>query len=109
MESETPLSLIEIEERLDSVERSSVSRALTLFKKKHLVHSFEDGSGSIKYEVCREQHHSVNDLHVHFRCINCGKTICINDVAIPEVNLPVGYEIHDINYVLSGRCPDCTT
>ena len=43
-----PLSLNEIEEKLETVDKSSVSRTLNLFRIKHIVLYFDDGSGSVK-------------------------------------------------------------
>ena len=46
--SERPLSLSELETMLDSVDRSSIFRVLTLFAAHHIVHEIEDGSGMIR-------------------------------------------------------------
>lgn len=106
--SQSPLSLNELESRLDSMDKSSISRALNLFRKHHLVHSFNDGSGSMKYEIChRGGTASHDDLHVHFRCETCGKTICLQDIKVPEVDIPEGYGISEINYIITGKCPVC--
>ena len=107
--SSGPLSLNDIEIRLDSVDKSSISRALNLFKENHLVHSFTDGSGSTKFEVCRSRsEESDADRHVHFRCEKCGVTLCLTDVAAPTVELPEGFEMHEVNYVITGVCADCS-
>lgn len=50
--SDHPLSLGELEIRLDTLDRSSIFRVLTLFLDHELVHSIEDGSGSLRYEAC---------------------------------------------------------
>lgn len=105
-----PLSLAEIEERLESVDKSSISRTLSKFKEKHLIHAFNDGSGSMKYEICHSSHvNSDYDLHVHFRCEKCGLTKCLDGVKIPVVELPEGYILQGLNYVVSGICADCNT
>lgn len=107
-ESVTPLSMADLETILDSVDKSSISRTLSLFRDHHLVHAFSDGSGSMKYEVCHS--HGVGedkDTHVHFRCEGCGTTICLPEVRIPEVVLPEGYLPMESNYIIKGYCPDC--
>lgn len=108
LESDVPLSLIEIEEKLETVERSTVSRTLNTFRNKHLIHSINDGSGSVKHEICHAEHHSVADLHVHFRCNKCGKTICLHEMAIPRVKLPEGYLEESAEYIISGTCNKCS-
>ncbi|MDE6416763.1 MAG: transcriptional repressor, partial [Duncaniella sp.] len=50
LDSEHPLSLVEIETQLETVEKSSVFRVLSLFVEKDLVHTLEDGRGIVKYE-----------------------------------------------------------
>ena len=42
-------SLADLEERLVSVDKSSLFRALTTLSEHHLLHTMEDGSGSMKY------------------------------------------------------------
>lgn len=108
MESDIPLSLSDIEISLDSVDKSSVSRTLNLFRDHHLVHVINDGSGSMKYEVCcSRDHKEEDDMHVHFRCETCGKTICLTTLSIPQVQLPKGYIPHETSYVITGVCSDC--
>ncbi|MCH5235901.1 MAG: transcriptional repressor [Muribaculaceae bacterium] len=107
-EIEYPISLSEIEERLDSVDKSTISRTLTVFKNNHLVHSFNDGSGSVKYEICHSHDHEhLDDTHVHFRCEKCGSTICLTSVKIPKVELPTGFESKEISYIITGICSSC--
>lgn len=108
-EAEVPMSLSDIEVALESVDKSTISRTLSTFKEHHLIHCFNDGSGSFKFEVCRSgDHHSHDDRHVHFRCTECGVTTCLTSIAVPEVELPQGYIAREINYVISGVCSNCT-
>lgn len=108
-ESPGTMSLSDIESSLDTVDKSTVSRTLNLFRENHLVHAFNDGSGSMKYEICTSEltdHH--DDMHVHFHCKNCGKTFCMTSTKIPEVSLPDGFITKETNYVISGVCADCS-
>lgn len=107
-ESKFPLSLADLEISLESVDKSTISRTLTMFREHHIVHSFNDGSGSVKYEICNSFNEEVHDdLHVHFRCEKCGLTTCLTSIKIPEVNLPAGYEAKESNYIISGICSNC--
>lgn len=110
-----PISALDIETSLDTVDRSSITRALSLFVEKGLIHIIDDGSSSAKYEVCRATHtHTGNDagfpthedLHVHFRCTGCGKTYCLPS-PIPAITLPSGFIPATANYIITGTCPDC--
>lgn len=103
-----PLSLLDIETQLDTVDRSSVFRTLMLFVKAGLVHEIDDGTKSVKYELCTASGDDTdNDLHVHFHCLRCHRTFCLEDVPVPEAQLPAGYVASQVNYVIKGTCPDC--
>ena len=106
-EGNRPLSMTELEDRIGSIDKSGIFRSLTLFKEHHLVHVLEDGDG-VRYELCHSHDHAVdNDMHIHFHCEHCGETICLEDLAIPEVQLPEGFLIQSANFVLKGICPKC--
>ena len=103
-----PLSLSELEIMLDSVDRSSIFRVLTMFADRHVVHELEDGSGMAKYEVCPgEEECTVEDMHVHFYCESCHRTYCFRDMHIPEIELPEGFRMDSVNYMVKGICPMC--
>ena len=63
------VSLSDLEIILDTVDKSSIFRTLELFVKHHVVHAIDDGSGSIKYEICEgEEECTLDDMHIHFYC-----------------------------------------
>ena len=104
----SPLSLVELETILDTLDRSSISRVLGLLLSKDIIHSFEDGRGVTKYEICRgESHCSVDDMHAHFYCEKCGRTFCFEDISTPHINIPTEFKIRSVNYMLKGLCPEC--
>lgn len=104
-----PVSMRELETMLLTMDKSSIFRTLSLFKSHHLVHQMEDGNDIVRYELC----HSLNketdeDIHVHFYCEHCHRTFCLNEISVPQVNLPVGYRQTAVNYMIKGICPDCS-
>ncbi|MBD5357014.1 MAG: transcriptional repressor [Bacteroides sp.] len=106
--SSHPMSLLDMETELETVERSTISRTLSIFLDHDIVHAIDDGSGSVKYEACRSaHHHSINDLHVHFHCTLCDKTFCL-PIPVPEIELPQGFKTQHLNYVITGTCDKCT-
>ena len=108
MRSERPASLIEIETALETLDRSSVLRVLTLLAAHELIHTFEDGRGVTKYEICRgEDHCTIEDMHAHFYCEKCRKVYCFEQISAPRISLPAGFEVHSVNYMLKGECPTC--
>lgn len=108
---ENPSSLSELEERLVSVDKSSIFRALVLFRDHHLVHQLEDGDGGVKYELCLSHGHGDDeddDMHVHFFCERCHRVFCFYDTPIPQVPLPEGYRMSTATYMIKGICPECS-
>ncbi|MBR5085801.1 MAG: transcriptional repressor [Muribaculaceae bacterium] len=106
-------SLQSLEDSLESVDKSTIYRCITLFLTHHLIHAIDDGTGSIKYAVCASSCHCgeegehLDDLHAHFYCERCHRTLCLSRIQVPVVSLPPNFMVNDINYVLKGLCPDC--
>lgn len=108
MQANQSVSLLDLENILDTVDKSSIFRTLTLFLSHHLIHSIDDGTGSFKYAVCSNNCScGVNDQHTHFHCERCNRTFCFTNIPTPIVKLPQGFTLNSINYVLKGICPDC--
>ena len=108
LKSPRPVNLADLEISLNPMDKASIFRVLELFAEKELVHVIEDGSRSLKYELCHgANHHTVNDQHVHFYCEKCGEVFCFEDIAVPHVDIPVSFKIKSANYMLKGLCPKC--
>ena len=105
MQHKEAFSLLDLENDLDTVDKSTIYRTITLFLTHHLIHAIDDGSGSLKYAVCSNDCNcEVDDLHTHFYCEKCHRTFCLKSIHIPMVTLPQGFTV---NYVLKGLCADC--
>ena len=103
-----PMSLSELEDKILTIDKSGIFRTLTLFKEHHFVHVIEDGGDGVRYEICHSHNHEHDDdVHVHFFCEQCQKTFCLDNIKIPQVSLPEGYEMTTVNYVIKGWCPTC--
>lgn len=108
--SDFPMSLGELEEKIDTLEKSSILRVLTLLLENHLVHALEDGRGVVKYELCRSHDHHDgpdSDMHVHFYCRKCGRTLCLENVPVPHIPVDDGFSVDTANFMLKGICRDC--
>lgn len=109
MQAGHAVSLLDLERMLDTVDRSTISRTISLFLSHGLIHSIDDGSGSLKYAVCPNSCNCVvQDLHSHFYCETCHNTFCLEGTHIPLIDLPAGFALRSINYVLKGVCPACS-
>lgn len=105
---ENTFSLADLEVEADTLDKSSIFRTLTLFAQHHLLHVVEDGSGATKYCLCHNDHACcVEEMHCHFHCEACGKTFCLDQIHIPAISYPEGYEVREINYLIKGLCPAC--
>lgn len=90
-------------------DRVTVYRTLQTFVEKGIIHNIPTTDNSILYALCKDNceagHH--HDNHVHFICDSCGKTICLDDVTVPEVKLPKGFKPDHAEMVVNGICGDC--
>src|SRR5690606_4837973 len=94
----------------EKIDRVTVYRTLQTFVDKGLIHSIPTADNSIRYALCKddcsEGHH--HDHHVHFVCEQCEKTACLDEVSVPEINLPSGFKKEKIEVVISGICKECS-
>ena len=79
MQAERAVSLLDLETLLDTVDKSTISRTIALFLSHHLILSIDD------------------------------RTFCLEGTHIPVIDLPKGFTLHSINYVLKGVCSECTS
>lgn len=108
IEMNRPVSLSDLENNLLTLEKSSIFRVLRLFLRKGVIHSIEDGKGLVRYEICTTDNtHVDDDMHVHFYCEACEKVFCFKTLHAPILELPEGFQVHAVNYMLKGLCPDC--
>jgi len=108
MNAPRPVSLADLEDTLDTLDKTSIFRVLELFAEKDIVHAIEDGSRSLKYELCHgDTHHSIADQHVHFYCERCREVFCFESVNVPLIDVPDGFHASSVNYMLKGLCPGC--
>lgn len=108
LDSGKALSLGDLELRFEKVERSTIFRTLKSFEDNFIVHTVDDGTGSVKYAVCEvDCTCNLHDLHVHFFCKRCGRTRCMKELPIPEIKLPEGFTHEKAQFMIYGVCPHC--
>ncbi len=110
MKASNPVNIADLEASLEfSMDKASIFRVLELFADKEVVHVIEDGSRSLKYELCHSgKKHSIADQHAHFYCERCKGTYCIETARVPMIDIPDGFTPHSINYMIKGICPKCS-
>jgi Fur family ferric uptake transcriptional regulator len=108
-EQKNAVSLKDLEEGLIRADRSTIFRTLKTFEEKKLIHSIDDGTGSLKYALCYESCHCApEDIHYHFHCQKCEATFCLDSVRVAGIELPRGFRLQQANLVIKGLCPNCT-
>ncbi|MCU0355232.1 MAG: transcriptional repressor [Cytophagales bacterium] len=110
LEKETALSHADLEMHLTpAYDRVTLYRTLKTFLDAGLVHKVLDDEGGAKYALCRSHHtdHQHADNHVHFKCLRCGTTSCLEQTSIPVVSLPEGYFGTDFHLLVQGICRAC--
>ena len=90
-------------------DRVTVYRTLQTFTENGIIHQIPTTDNTILYALCKDKceagHH--HDEHVHFICVDCEKTVCMDDVTVPQVKLPIGFTPLQTAMVVKGTCNDC--
>lgn len=110
LDNEGALAHADIERQTDAAfDRVTVYRTLQTFVDKGIIHQIPTTDNSVLYALCRDKcadgHH--HDDHVHFICNACNKTICLDDVTVPPVKLPKGFQPDKAAMVVTGVCSEC--
>lgn len=103
------LSLTDVEAELPWSDKVTLFRTLKTFEKKGVVHHINDGSLAIKYALCVDDCEDAKhfDVHPHFHCTKCEKTICLEKQEINIENIPNDIIVNDYSLILNGLCADC--
>jgi Fur family ferric uptake transcriptional regulator len=110
LKNKSALAHSDLEKQLgDKFDRVTLYRTLHSFKEKGLVHSIHDVSGAVKYALSQQAYdeHQPHDNHMHFSCTACGQTFCLNEVHVPTLPLPDGYQANSLHFSAQGICNTC--
>lgn len=110
LNSNVAVSHADIEAEVDGeYDRVTIYRTLKSFLESGLIHKVLDDNGGARYalcdDACADGDHRHN--HIHFKCSNCDQTTCLDNVNIPNVELPKGFTIEESNYLVTGICDKC--
>lgn len=91
------------------IDRVTLYRILKTFEEKGIIHKVLDSNGTANYALCssgcsEEQH---RDEHVHFNCTVCDNVYCLDDIHIPPIQIPAGFQTDVIHLIVSGICDRC--
>jgi Fur family ferric uptake transcriptional regulator len=114
MDAHRALSHSDLEKKLgNDIDRVTLYRTLTAFLESGLIHKVPDESGLQRFAYCNHDHDTHegehSHTHVHFNCTRCERTVCLEDIHIPNVNLPVNFNQTEAVFLLKGTCNLCHT
>ena len=93
----------------ENLDRVTIYRTLKSFEEKGIIHQVLDTSSQVKYALCKDSciDHKHNDTHVHFECMECRQTFCVEDTEIPNISLPKGFKHVESSMLIKGVCKKC--
>ncbi len=111
LSSSHALSNQDLETNFDYVDRVTLYRTIKTFEEKGIIHQALDGTDVNKYALCSDRcsPSKHQDFHAHFTCSQCKSTICLEDVVIPQLQIPSGFNLLNTNIILNGLCDSCSS
>lgn len=90
-------------------DRVTLYRTLRTFELCGLLHSIPSTDGTTRYALCRQActRQSHQHDHIHFSCSTCGHTYCLNEVYVPTLHMPAGYQVQEFRFCVQGVCAKC--
>ncbi len=107
----TAISHSMLEEKLSGTDRVTLYRTLKSFEENGIIHKAVDGTNSARYALCHVDcsHHQHVDNHAHFHCEICDSTNCIQEIEVPDVQLPEGFTSSSTHLIIKGICKNCNS
>jgi len=105
--SSVALSHSEIQKSLEGLcDRVTIYRILERLLVEGVIHKIVNIDGVVKYACCHSCSAKHNHNHIHFSCQKCKSVTCLENVE-PSYKLPKNYKVSEMNFTLSGLCPQC--
>jgi Fur family ferric uptake transcriptional regulator len=107
----SPVTHHQIEADLDrsgKIDRVTLYRVLDWLTEKGLVHKVVSDDRVWRFRI--NQSDTASHQHAHFKCTQCAKVICLEDVHadIGTPVLPAGYHRTETELTVKGICAECT-
>ncbi len=108
LSSHIALSHSEIQKSLKGLcDRVTIYRVLERLLEEGAIHKIVNLDGVIKFASCQSCSETHSHNHIHFSCQKCKSVTCLEDVE-PTYKLPKSYKVSEMNFTLSGLCPNCS-
>lgn len=98
-----------LEDQFPQYDRVTLYRTLNSFLESGILHKIPNDQGTATYGLCHDScsPEDHNHDHVHFKCNECGKLECLDEMIELQVNLPSGYQVNQVNLIVDGVCAEC--
>lgn len=107
MTSKFALSHSEIQSMTNKAcDRVTIYRVLERLLNEDLIHKTVNIDGVTKYASCNSKGEIHSHNHIHFSCEKCKSVTCLDNVE-PNFKVPKDYKVKEVNFTLSGLCPNC--
>ncbi len=92
-----------------SVDRVTLYRVLAVLEEKGILHKIFDLQGTATYALCSPacDEHEHHDQHVHFICSTCNSIFCLDEINLPKIQVPSGYQLQQVGINAVGICATC--
>ncbi len=119
-EHNSPMSENDMKDKMqENYDRITFYRNINTLSSAGIIHKIVVDNTHIRYGLncCKAKHEPVglNDNahihrneHAHFFCEMCEKVICLENVKIPNFELPQGYQKSDSDVIIKGKCEKCS-
>jgi Fur family ferric uptake transcriptional regulator len=88
-----------------AVDRVTVYRVLDWLVSLGLAHRIAGEDRTWRFLATQGEGHAA---HAHFMCSRCGRTVCLDEVAVPPaVKVPRGFEPSHVELNVKGVCAAC--
>jgi len=98
-----------LEDLFPQYDRVTLYRTLNSFLDSGILHKIPNDQGTATYALCQDacSADDHNHDHVHFKCNECGKLECLDEMIELQVKLPSGYQLSQVNLIVDGVCAEC--
>ena len=87
-------------------DRVTLYRVLDWMERTGLAHRTVDALRVFRYSIAATNA-SLHKTHAHFRCDDCGKVYCLEDIPVGSPALPAGFSGRAVELCVSGHCARC--
>lgn len=106
MAANEALSENEIRERLSgNYDRTTFYRSFKTLEEYKIIHKIVIDNQLVKYAIDNSISHKKE--HAHFYCNKCKSVQCMEEVPVPQYQLPAGYVDDEVEVIIKGICTNC--